>query len=240
MFMNATVESSVAALPSVHRKKPDIAYDYLREQIVNGSFAPGQRVTLAEMTAACSMSQMPVREAMLRLQREGLLENEPHKGMRVVQLSLRDARELFAIRTELEGLAAYDACEAKDPCLVADLQALNCRFIDALAVTDLTTLGSANSAFHQRIRQASGNAQLGRMLHDLWAGSQRYRMGYKLIPGRAHCTIDEHARIIAAISSGDPEQARAAARAHIRRAWTDLATVLIGSQVPDTAATDVV
>lgn len=234
--MIATVEPTAAASPSVHRKKPDIAYDYLREQIVNGSFAPGQRVTLAEMTAACAMSQMPVREAMLRLQREGLLENEPHKGMRVVELSLRDARELFAIRTELEGLAAYDACEAKDPCLVADLQAINCRFIDALAVTDLTNLGSANWAFHQRIRQASGNAQLGRMLHDLWAGSERYRMGYKLIPGRAHCTIDEHARIIAAMSIGDPEQARAAARAHIRRAWTDLATVLIGSHVPDTAA----
>ena len=236
MSMIATVEPPAAASPSVHRKKPDIAYDYLREQIVNGSFAPGQRVTLAEMTAACAMSQMPVREAMLRLQREGLLENEPHKGMRVVELSLRDARELFAIRTELEGLAAYDACEAKDPCLVADLQAINCRFIEARAVTDLTNRGSAKWAFHQRIRQASGNAQLGRMLHDLWAGSERYRMGYKLIPGRAHCTIDEHARIIAAMSIGDPEQARAAARAHIRRAWTDLATVLIGSHVPDTAA----
>jgi DNA-binding GntR family transcriptional regulator len=74
------------------------------------------------------------------------------------------------------------------------------------------------------------------MLHDLWAGSERYRMGYKLIPGRAHCTIDEHAGIIAAMSIGDPEQARAAARAHIRRAWTDLATVLIGTHVPDTAA----
>ena len=238
MFMTATLEPPVAALPSVHRKKPDIAYDYLREQIVNGSLAPGQRVTLAEMSTACAMSQMPVREAMLRLQREGLLENEPHKGMRVVELSLRDARELFAIRTELEGLAAYDACEAKDPCLVAELQAINCRFIDALAVTDLTTLGSANWVFHQRIRQASGNAQLGRMLHDLWAGSQRYRMGYKLIPGRAHCTIDEHARIISAMSSGDPERARAAARAHIWRAWTDLATVLIDSQALDTAAAD--
>ena len=238
MFMTATLEPPVAALPSVHRKKPDIAYDYLREQIVNGSLAPGQRVTLAEMSTACAMSQMPVREAMLRLQREGLLENEPHQGMRVVELSLRDARELFAIRTELEGLAAYDACEAKDPCLVAELQAINCRFIDALAVTDLTTLGSANWAFHQRIRQASGNAQLGRMLHDLWAGSQRYRMGYKLIPGRAHCTIDEHARIISAMSSGDPERARAAARAHIWRAWTDLATVLIDSQALDTAAAD--
>lgn len=230
MTMSTAMESPGAVLPSVHRKKPDIAYDYLREQIVNGSFAPGQRVTLAEMSAACGMSQMPVREAMLRLQREGLLESEPHKGMRVVELSLRDARELFAIRTELEGLAAFSACEAADPALVADLSTINQRFIDALTANDLPAMGAANWAFHQRIRQASGNTQLSRMLHDLWAGSQRYRMGYKLIPGRAQCTIDEHAQIIAAMANGDPEQARAAARAHIHRAWVDLAAVFGGAQ----------
>ena len=214
---------------SVHRKKPDIAYDYLREQIVNGSMAPGQRVTLAELTAACGMSQMPVREALLRLEREGLLESEPHKGMRVVELSLKAARELFAIRTELEGLAAHGACTAADATLVADLQAINLQFINALAVADLPSMGAANWAFHQRILQAGGNVQLGRMLRDVWTGSQRYRLGYKLIPGRAQCTIDEHERIIAAIASGDAELARAAARAHIQRAWTDLATV-IGNQ----------
>lgn len=211
---------------SVHRKKPDIAYDYLREQIVNGSLVPGQRVTLAELAAACSMSQMPVREAMLRLQREGLLESEPHKGMRVVELSFNDARELFAIRAELEGLAAHGACAVADPTLVADLQVNNQQFIDALAAADLPTMGAANWAFHQRILQAGANTQLARMLGDLWAGAQRYRLGYKLIPGRAQCTIDEHAQIITAIASGDPEKARAAARAHIQRAWGDLATVI--------------
>jgi DNA-binding GntR family transcriptional regulator len=234
--MTAPQESAGSVLPSVHRKKPDIAYDYLREQVVNGSFAPGQRVTLAEMSAACGMSQMPVREAMLRLQREGLLESEPHKGMRVVELSLRDARELFAIRTELEGLAAHSACAAKDSALVADLQQINQHFIDALATADLPAMGAANSAFHQRIRHAAGNAQLGRMLHDLWTGSQRYRMGYKLIPGRAEGTIIEHARIITAIASGDPEQARAAARDHIQRAWIDLATVFGSGQAAEAGA----
>ena len=234
--MSATFEPTGIALPSVHRKKPEIAYDYLREQVVNGSFAPGQRVTLAEMSAACGMSQMPVREAMLRLQREGLLESEPHKGMRVVELSLRDARELFAIRTELEGLAAHSACAARDPTLVADLQQINQHFIDALAATDLPAMGAANSAFHQRIRQAGGNVQLGRMLHDLWAGSQRYRMGYKLTPGRAEGTIIEHAQIIVAIASRDPEQARAAARAHIQRAWTDLANVFGRGHAADAGA----
>jgi DNA-binding GntR family transcriptional regulator len=218
------------AAPILHRKKADLAYDYLREQVVNGTFAPGRRMTLAELSSACGMSHMPVREAMLRLQRDGLLESEPHKGMRVVRLSLKDAVELFAIRTELEGLAAYSACAAGDSSLVPELDAINSRFIDALGVRDYTAMGAANWAFHERILRSAGNAQLDRMLADVWTSSMRYRLGYKLIPGRANCTITEHARIIAAIGSGDPQAARAAARAHIHRAGAELAVTMSQSQ----------
>lgn len=218
------------ATPILHRKKADLAYEYLREQVVNGSFAPGQRITLAEMSSACGMSQMPVREALLRLQSDGLLESEPHKGMRVAELSLKDARELFAIRTELEGLAAFSACAAADAALVGDLKQINDRFSQALVITDYTAMGAANWAFHQRILKAAGNAQLDRLLTDLWAASQRYRMGYKLIPGRAQRTVKEHARMIVAIATGDPEQARQAAREHILRAGAELAVTVAVAQ----------
>ena len=219
-----------AAAPILHRKKADLAYEYLREQVVNGSFAPGQRMTLAELSSACGMSHMPVREAMVRLQREGLLESEPHKGMRVVPLSLKDARELFAVRTELEGLAAYSACAAGDTSLVPELDAINGRFIAAFGVADYTAMGAANWAFHQRILRSAANAQLDRLLADVWTASMRYRLGYQLIPGRAHCTIAEHANIIAAIGSADPERARAAARDHIHRAGAELAVTMAGAQ----------
>ncbi len=226
----ANVLELQGTVPLLHRKKADLAYEYLREQVVNGSFAPGQRITLAELSSACGMSQMPVREAMLRLQRDGLLESEPHKGMRVVELSLKDARELFAIRTELEGLAAFSACAAQDPGLVGDLEQINDRFRQALAVTDYTAMGAFNWAFHQRILKAADSAQLDRLLTDLWAASQRYRMGYKLIPGRAQCTVNEHAQMITGIASGDPEQARKAAREHILRAGAELAVTVANAQ----------
>lgn len=213
------------AVPNVHLKKADIAYGYLRELIINGTFAPGQRLTLAEVSGACGMSHMPVREALLRLARDGLLESEPHKGVRVVELSLKEAKELFAVRTELEGLAAYAACAAADLKIVADLTLINQRFSDAFARTELPAMGAANQEFHERILQAGGNVVLARMLREVWSASQRYRLGYKLIPGRAHCTIEEHASIIAAIASGDPERARTAARAHIERAGSELASV---------------
>ncbi|MEJ1159169.1 GntR family transcriptional regulator [Prosthecomicrobium sp. N25] len=215
-----------------HRTKAEAVYEHLREQIVNGTYAPGRRITLAELSAEIGLSNMPIREAMLRLEREGLLVSEPHKGMRVVPLSLRDAREIFEIRCELEGLAAWRACRAGDAGLADDLEALNARFAAAHAAADFTGLGAANWAFHRRILQAAASAQLARALEDVWTGSQRYRLGYQLIPGRAAHTIAEHAAIIAAIRAGDPEAARAAARAHIQRAGEELAVTV--ANTPET------
>jgi DNA-binding GntR family transcriptional regulator len=148
----------------------------------------------------------------------------------VMPLSLKDARELFAVRTELEGLAAYSACAAGDVSLAPDLEVINRRFADALNVTDYTAMGASNWAFHQRILRSAGNAQLDRMLTDVWTASWRYRLGYKLIPGRAQCTVAEHAQIIEALCSGDPERARLAARNHIQRGGAELAGIVDRTQ----------
>ena len=227
--IEARLDTAPGTAPFQHRRKADLVHDFLREQIVNGAFAPGQRLTLAELSQQCGMSHMPVREALVRLQREGLIDGEPHKGMRVAQLSLKDARELFAIRTELEGLAAGAACASGDTALVADLERFNDAFSAAFTASDYSAMGTANRSFHRRILQSAGSAQLNRVLEDIWTASLRYRLGYKLIPGRAQCTIEEHARLIAAIRAGDPALARAAARDHVDRAGSELAAVLAGT-----------
>lgn len=218
----------------LHRKKADLVYEYLHEQIINGTYRPGQRMTLADLSGELGLSHMPVREAMLRLEREGLLVSEPHKGMRVARLSLQDAQELFEIRCELEGLSAFRAAKSGEPDLVADLVAINADFADAFERQDFTAMGSANWMLHRRMLHAAGSAQLMRVLEDHWATSQRYRSGYQLIPGRAHHTIAEHDAIINAIRKGDPEGARTAARAHIEKAGADLA-VIVAQTVDDDA-----
>ncbi len=215
-----------SASPILHRKKAELVYEHLREQIVNGTYAPGQRLTLADLAADLGLSQMPVREALLRLEREGLLESEPHKGMRVSRVSLSDAIELFEVRCELEGLAAWRACSAGDATLVEDLEAFNATFAAAVARPDYTTMGAANWNFHRRILKAAGSQQLTRLLEDVWTGSLRYRLGYQRIPGRALQTVREHDAIVAAIRSGDPDAARDAARSHIRRAGAELARTI--------------
>ena len=214
--------------PIMHRKKADLVYEYLREQIINGTYAPGRRMTLADLSGELGLSHMPVREALLKLEREGLLVSEPHKGMRVVELSLKDAQELFEIRCELEGLSAWRAAQAGDEDLADDLSSINADFADAYRRQDFTAMGSANWMLHRRILQAADSAQLTRVLEDHWSASQRYRSGYQLIPGRAQQTITEHEAIIDCIRRGDAEAARTAARAHIQKAGAELATVVSG------------
>jgi DNA-binding GntR family transcriptional regulator len=219
----AAPHASVPPRPSEgFRTKANLAYEHLREQIVNGTYAPGQRLTLADLSKHLGLSQVPVREALLRLEREGLLESEPHKGMRVMRLSLADAQELFEIRCELEALAAFRACCAREPDLAADLARINDAYARAFACGDYTRMGQANWDFHRRILHAAASGQLMRMLEDVWTRSFRFRLGYRLIPGRAEGTVAEHARIIDAFRACDPEAARAAARDHIIRAGADL------------------
>lgn len=218
-----------APSPILHRKKADLVYEYLREQVINGTYAPGRHMTLSVLSRELGLSHMPVREALLRLEQEGLLESEPHKGMRVVRPSLRDAQELFDIRCELEGLAAYRACGANDGELADDLEAINSDFADAFRRQDFTAMGTANWALHRRILQAAGSAQLSRVLEDVWTASLRYRLGYQLIPGRAEHTIAEHEAIIAGIRSGDADAAREAAREHIRKAGLELSVAVGGA-----------
>lgn len=213
--------------PLLHKKKADLAYEFLREQIANGKYEPGQRITLAELAAACNMSNMPVREALVRLEGEGLLESEAHRGVRVSTLSLREMRELFAVRTELEGMAAAQACAAGDAALAPDLEQHNGRFAEAVRARDFVGMNEANVAFHDRLIQAAGNAYLARLLGDLRTASRRYRSGYRLVPGRAEATVREHALLIEAIASGDPERARSAARSHIQHAGDEFTHVVI-------------
>ncbi|QQR38422.1 GntR family transcriptional regulator [Devosia rhizoryzae] len=221
-----TEETLKQPTPILHRKKADLVYEYLREQIINGTYAPGQRMTLADLSQELGLSHMPVREALLRLEREGLLASEPHKGMRVVSLSLKDAEELFEIRCELEGLSAFRAATSGDTELVDDLLSINGDFADAYGRHDFTAMGSANWMLHRRMLQAAGSAQLTRVLEDHWTSSARYRSGYQLIPGRAQQTIIEHDAIIAAIRDGDADAARLAARRHIQLAGSDLAIIV--------------
>ena len=205
-----------------HKTKADAAYDYIRERIFTGELAPDQRLTLASLAELTGLSNMPVREAVLRLEKDGLIVSTPHRDMRVAPLRAEDAGPLFQVRAALEGLAASLACDRADTALTDTLRALNAAFAAAKHAGQHSTMGDVNWQFHRRILAAADNPELTKLLDGVWAKCQRFRLGYRLIPGRSAATITEHDDIIAAFIRRDAEAARVAMTAHGTRAGIDL------------------
>ena len=222
---NETSMTNVVAIP-VHRTKVEMVHHFIREQILSGELAPGQRITLAAMAKTLGTSQMPVREALLRLQQEDLVVITPHTGIHIIDLEKGDALELFQVRAALERLAARLACLNDGADCAAKMDTLNDRFKAAFAADDLAEMSAANWEFHRVILHAARNSQLTRQIEDVWDKCFRFRLGYKLIPGRARSTIDEHRAMVEAMRRGDCAAAELAAMHHVEAAGADLIKIL--------------
>ena len=206
----------------VHRTKVELAYEFLRERILNGELAPGARVTLASLSQLLNTSQMPTREAVLRLQQEGLVEITPHTGMCIATFEPRDVREIFQVRAALEGLAARLACQRIDAAAIDRLSSANARFDACQREGDFASMAEANWTFHRIILEVADNGQLTRQMANIWDKCFRFRAGYRLIPGRSGSTVEEHNAIIAALRQGDAAAAATAAIAHVEAGGADM------------------
>lgn len=164
---------------------------------------PGQRLTLAALAKELNISQMPVREAVLGLEKDGLIRTTTHRDMMVADLSVEEARQIFPIRAALEALAARIALPHLDDATLAEMERSNDLLVSAIARSDYRSMPDANWAFHRAVLRATGNSLLNRMIEEVWAKSSRFRLGYRLIPGRAENTVTEHAQILAAARDHD-------------------------------------
>lgn len=209
-------------VPPVHRTKVELAYEFLRERILSGELAPGQKLTLSSLAQLMGTSHMPVREAVLRLKQEDLVELTPHTGMRVTPLRPVDVMELFQVRAALEGLAARLACTNITEEVITDLKRKHDRFQSCRDSEEFGGMAEANWSFHQIILRAANNSQLVRELNDIWGKCFRFLAGYRLIPGRSESTIEEHDAIIQCFCRGDVEGAARAAFQHSDQAGADL------------------
>lgn len=224
--LNTIVETLPPPAAPSYRTKTEIVYAQLREQILSGTLPPGQRITLAALAKVLQVSVMPIREAIARLEREGLVTLTPHKDIHVTDLSIRDVTQLFDIRGALEALAARLAAQNDAAGCAASLAGAEARIRAAYEVRDFQRMADANWDFHRAILAAANNPHLSRMLEDIWGRCFRFRLGYKLIPGRSESTFEEHAAIIAAMKAGDVEATGAAAQRHVGQAARDLLKIL--------------
>jgi DNA-binding GntR family transcriptional regulator len=190
------------------------AYEMLHDAIREGTIEPGQRLMELDVSAWLKMSRTPVREAMRRLQAEGMLEHAAGGGMSVVLYDLRAIDEFYAMRESLEGTAAALAAKNADETEIRILSAT----LDAMRALphDARAHARENQVFHEQIYRAARNRFLLKSLQSLLnfvplLGPTTYNA-----PGRIEHALEEHVAIVDAIRARDPARAEDAIRQHIR------------------------
>ncbi len=199
----------------------DRAYVAIRDAIVAGTLAPGERLRDQELCAWLGLSRTPVREALGRLEQDGLVETAPQRFTRVAPLDRRAARDAFPVVAAVHALAA----ELAVPRLVAGdldtMRAANEHFASALRRTDVDAALGADDDFHNVFVIASANAELPRVLDRLVPRVRRLeRLRFGSLPGRG--SVRQHAAIIAAAATGDAT----ATAARVRENWLSLGALL--------------
>jgi DNA-binding GntR family transcriptional regulator len=215
----ATGASFLTALdrsPEHNGSRADFVYHSLRNAIWEGRFGQGERIREEDIAGSLGVSRTPVREALQRLQRRGLLVVRPGRGFAVAQLSNKQIFDLYAMREILEGSAArYAAQHATDHEIAALYQLQKQLSKEGHKQLALVTL---NRRFHQQIYQATHNEFLLEMLEVLNDSMALLQNLTAQMPSRHGQSDIEHLRIVRAIEKRDPDAAEKAARHHIQQA----------------------
>jgi len=195
----------------------DLAYARLREAVLDGRLAAGSRINERTLATTLGVSTTPIKDALRRLESEGLVVTLPRRGTYVATLDPEDTHELVVLRAALEGTAARLAAERVDP---DD----GTRLRDLLAQMELLTgagkghlLVDVNEAFHVEIHRLSRSPRISRLVESLRIHNRATRNRILSEADEIQRALTEHRTIAAAILAKDAEAAESAMRAHVLR-----------------------
>jgi len=189
--------------------------DQLRAEIVAGRLLPNERLVEADLTRRLGVGRSAVRTALVRLEHEGLVSLEPHRGARVRLVAVPEAVEILEARAVLEGLAVRRAATSATADDIADLRVILAEMRRLLNAGDLLKASDANAILHKRLQEIGGHGTANRLIGAL--RSQLVRFAYRtiLLPGRSERSLAEHTAIVDALAAGDGDAAEAAMRVHL-------------------------
>lgn len=213
--MARTVSSNLKQHAPRHGARSEHVYRRLRDAIRRGEFKSGHRVMEIEVAQWLNVSRTPVRDAIRRLESEGMLEHEPRNGLVVARLDRQAVMELYVMRETLEGTAARLCARHASDMEIQDLVDLVER--ERQIQGDLEALPSHNRRFHQAVHRGAHNRYLEKSLAAI---NDLGLLGSPLmsLPHRAQAAVAEHGQIVEAIQRRDPDAAEEAARSHVRAA----------------------
>ena len=199
----------------------------LRDKIFSGELAAGSDHLESELADLLDMSRTPVREAVLTLESQGLLELRPRKGVRILPLSPDDMSEVYDVLTELESHAAERAAQAGYGASdLTDLAGAIDAMDTAIAAGDLYAWAEADDRFHRELVRLGGNRRIAAIVEMMSDQVRRARMTtlyMRPVPTRSN---EDHRAVFEAIRSGDPETARQIHRHHRQHAKSILVDLL--------------
>ncbi len=187
----------------------------VREGIMTGGYAPGQRLPEADLVTLYRASRGAVRTALAQLESEGVVERERNRGARVRPISLAEAVEITEARAAVEGLCAAKAATRATADDRTRLRELGAELTAAVAHGDVMAYTRINQQVHRAVRDISRHGTAGVLLDRLRTQSVRYHYTVALLPGRPAVGLREHLDVIETVCAGDPDVAERTMRAHL-------------------------
>ncbi|MBV9660990.1 MAG: GntR family transcriptional regulator [Acidimicrobiales bacterium] len=225
--------SSYLSREPAHGRTTDDVTRALREAVLDGVIPPSTWLRESDLAAALGVSRTPIREALLRLADDGLVERVANRGSIVKAMTPEEVLAVYYVRESLEGLAARAAALRGHPDLVARLEQIHAAMAECSSDGASSALAEMNLAFHRAIRESSAdNPYLHRFLVQVEQAVRRFgRSTYDSMERREQ-GLAEHAAIIDAIAAGDAERAQAVAARHMRKAREARMLMFIESSDP--------
>ena len=193
----------------------DVVFEHLRNSILNGDLKPGERLMEVQLAEQLGVSRTPVREAIRKLELEGLLIMVPRKGAYVADVSVKDILDVLEVRSVLEGLAAALAAERMTEEELEELELISYHFKRCIENGDTEGMIERDMQFHDRILNSTRNVKLIQIAHGLQEQVQRFRVTYFSEYHKSDALLSEHQAVLEAIANRDASQAQQVAQYHI-------------------------
>lgn len=193
----------------------DVVFNTLRQAIITGEFAPGERLMEISLANRLGVSRTPVREAIRKLELEGLVIMIPRKGAQVARITEKNLRDVLEVRTVLEEFATVLACERIDEAGIRDLRQALDEFVTAVESGDILAIANKDEHFHDIIFHATNNDRLIYIINNLREQFYRYRMEYVKDIRQRSLLVEEHRELLNAITNRDSARAKELMRTHL-------------------------
>lgn len=195
----------------------DIVFHTLRKAIITGELPPGERLMETQLGEKLGVSRTPIREAIRKLELEGLVVMVPRKGAQVAQFTQKDIKDVLEVRAALEALAVRLACKRMDERSFLRLQLVNAEYEYAAKENDIETMIEKDVEFHEVIFSATQNDKLVQMFGNLGEQVHRFRIAYLKNSKASRVVQEEHMEILQALRNRDSDLASHLAKRHIQR-----------------------